>query len=542
MAKFFNNRTIASVIVLGVSISSSFLFFRGSLLSALNGFLGGVATGTLVMDSRKRKSRSERETGDTREERVASPEEPSLPPVEPIDNTSLPPVPAIEPPPISPVRLPDRPKISPATNHPVERTIDWLNSLNIQVLKSRQPEPSDEVWDRVAWQLGENTKNPTFDSLYRQLKIGITQNTTRYLNFSEKSQKDLVLCLQFVRFLKDRSFLNSYYYDKNNRTIRITPPENGTIRNFLTGGWLERYIHQKIIQYLDQEKMEYQCLANPELKFSNGDVFELDFLFLINNSPVWIECKSGQNFTNNNILNNYSRHQKKLQIAKENSILVIYNIADDQSVELSQLWNFTFVDQHNILDALRSSFPNLTSENNREISERNEESEMDSVALDTRSNPPKTISAILRQCNVRPSPDCRSIILQELIELFSGSPQPLTRKEIRDVLYEKLRNREGISKSKIQEILMALARQKKFIDRNNHPVEEHESPIFSLFSLDPIFLERQCIEQYIRVILQHQPRFFNRARNIQEFQEISGTNYLEAEIKKIALEVQDLSL
>ncbi|MEG3438683.1 hypothetical protein V0288_16250 [Pannus brasiliensis CCIBt3594] len=493
------------------------------------------------MDSRKRKSLSERETGDSRREKVPSPEEPSFPPVRSSENTSRPPVRSLESPPISPVRLPERPKISPATNPQGERTIDWLNSLNIQVLKSRQPEPSDEVWDRVAWQLGENTKNPTFDSLYRQLKIGITQNTTRYLNCSGKSQKDLALCLDFVRFLKDRSFLNSYSYDKNNRTIRITPPENGTIRNFLTGGWLERYIHHKIIQYLEEKQIEYQCLANPELKFSNGDIFELDFLFLINDCPVWIECKSGQNFTNNNILNNYSRHQKKLQTGKENSILVIYNIADDQSVELGQLWNFTFVDQHNVLDALRSCFPDLTSESNGDISEKNEESEMDSVAIDTRSNPPKTISAILRQCNVRPSPDCRSIVLQELIELFSRSPQPLTRKEIRDVLYEKLMNREGISKSKIQEILTALARQKIFMDRNNHPVEEHESPIFSLFSLEMMFLERQCIEQYIRVILQHQPNFFNRAKNIQNFQEVSGTGYLEAEIRKIVLEVKDPS-
>jgi hypothetical protein len=503
MAEVFERRSLASLILIASGILIPFVVFRGHVLS---GFAGGIAAGvggTLVINSRKR---------------------PSSPALAKEQNI------AIDTPSISVPNSNSSPANSPPPSQSIDKIIDWLNRFDIQVIKSHQTEPGDEVRDRIAWYLGEKTSNPTLDSLYRQLKIGITQNASRYFNFSGRSQKDIALGLEFVRLLKDSTFLNSYYYDKKTKTVRITPPENGEVRNFLTGGWLERYVCQKIIRYLESENKEYQYLINPQLKFSNGDVFEFDLLFWFDNSPLWIECKSGQNLTNNNILTLYSRHQKKLQTDRKNSLIVAYNISSDRSAELGKLWNFTFINQQNVIDGIRPPSTGTTPEMNGKGQVSYEECGEDRVCVEEERIPSSSIGTILRKYNVRPSPECRAIILRELIELISTSEESHTRKEIRDILFERLQESDNISKSKIQEILVALMRQKALIDEEENPIEAHDIPIARLITDDPTILERKCLEEYIQIALRYRANFFKNPQNRQEFLEVIGNGYCESDL------------
>jgi hypothetical protein len=503
MAEVFNRRSLASLILIASGILIPFVVFRNHVFSSFAGGIAAGVGGTLIIDSRKRPSSP------------ASAQEQNI---------------AIDTPSISVSNSNSSPANSPSPNSSIDKIIDWLHRFDIQVIKSHQPEPGDEVRDRIAWYLGEKTSNPTLDSLYRQLKIGITQNASRYFNFSGKSQKDLALGLEFVRLLKDSTFLNSYYYDKKTKTVRVTPPENGDVRNFLTGGWLERYVCQKIIRYLESENKEYQYLINPQLKFSNGDVFEFDLLFWFDDSPLWIECKSGQNLTNNNILTLYSRHQKKLQTDRENSLIVAYNISSDRSEELGKLWNFTFINQHNVLDGIRPPSTREKIERNGKENISQEEREEDRVLVEEERIPSSSIGTILRKYNVRPSPECRATILRELIELISTSKQSHTRKEIRDLLFDRLQESDNISKSKIQEILVALMRQKALIDEEENPIEGHDIPIARLIADDPTILERKCLEEYIQIALRYRANFFNNPQNRQEFLEAIGNGYRESDL------------
>ncbi|MEA5451851.1 hypothetical protein VB780_24965 [Leptolyngbya sp. CCNP1308] len=147
--------------------------------------------------------------------------------------------------------------------------------------------------------------------------------------------------------MHDDTLFSSYRYSKDDKTIHAVLQDRGDIRSFFNGGWFERYIHHKISELLQQSQLPYDCLANPVVKFSNGDSFELDLLFLISGEPLLIECKTGGDY--NAHLKKFSDHRKRLSISPEKAFLVMLDLEDAKTERLSQFWKFQVVNQDRLI-------------------------------------------------------------------------------------------------------------------------------------------------------------------------------------------------
>ncbi|MEC4986856.1 MAG: hypothetical protein SAK42_22365, partial [Oscillatoria sp. PMC 1076.18] len=113
--------------------------------------------------------------------------------------------------------------------------------------------------------------------------------------------------------------------------------------NFLSGEWLERYIKQKIIQLLNesnQEIIQYSYLTNPQISLPNGDDFELDIIFRINEEIFWFEVKTGEYQRH---INKYSQMAQELNLDKDHAFMILTDIPDSATTALSNLFQMTVV-------------------------------------------------------------------------------------------------------------------------------------------------------------------------------------------------------
>jgi hypothetical protein len=97
---------------------------------------------------------------------------------------------------------------------------------------------------------------------------------------------------------------------------------------------------------LRQKKQFYKSILNPQIVLQNGEDFELDILFLVNNQPFWIECKTGDY---QNHVTKYSKMRSVLSIPKESSLLVILGIREQLTQDLTSLHDIHVANENNFL-------------------------------------------------------------------------------------------------------------------------------------------------------------------------------------------------
>lgn len=240
---------------------------------------------------------------------------------------------------------PNFPKLeSPeASPPPIAGLLTWLSQRQVQVTTHRQPTEVDIVFDRLALFLGD--RYGSLAPLLKKIKVSLQTGSRFRLSLADRTQIDITNCTQFCRMLKDDSFLAYYYYSPLDKVIQAAPQRSFT--NFFNGDWFERFVYHKVCDLLTANNYQYECLINPDIVLANTNKFGLDLLFLIGQEPLWLECKTGQDYTA--FLERYSNHRKALGINKERSFLVILDITESQTIDLTNLWDITVVNRDNFL-------------------------------------------------------------------------------------------------------------------------------------------------------------------------------------------------
>jgi hypothetical protein len=221
---------------------------------------------------------------------------------------------------------------------------DWLASHGITVKNYKKEKAADEIFDRLATFLGER-----FDSLERlheQIRRNLSTGNNFKLNLASSSQEEIANSTQLCTWLHQYAFLSSYRYDKYAKAIYATPQRVGKMINFFAGGWFERFVFLKTSNLLSQHGLDYIWVTNPQISLPNGDDFELDILFLVENIPLWLECKTGDY---SSYIAKYADIRSILSIPKERSILVILGISDDLTSQLTDLYDLTVANENNFL-------------------------------------------------------------------------------------------------------------------------------------------------------------------------------------------------
>lgn len=396
-----------------------------------------------------------------------------------------------------------------------ERVMGWLNDQGIEVNNFYQPDPVvDDFLDDLSLYLGDNYM--VLRGFHQRLKSNIgTRFRFDLRNFSALecsihheflSQLRASSLLSFGRFFKERSdyILASTH---NRKDVQI----------FLTGDWFERFIYGKTIEILDAAGVDYQCLRNPIITYPNENGSEVDLFFLINSSPLLIECKSGQNYDEG--IEKFVWHRDQLGLLPEHAIFVVLDIDPSEALLRTRRWDIPVVNQNEFARHIKSL---IKAEDHEGFYLEAEDDLFDPGPIHARllESQNSSMEEFLKSDKLNLAPEYRLDIFSELVGLFEQDFSPMNFHMITKNVRDRMADRNIVlSRHKIHETLNALLYSNCFHNQQNRPERNIYRPIFGLESLEPEILERKAMEYYARQILNRfNPNFFETEDDIQAFE------------------------
>ncbi|MBW4467295.1 MAG: DUF1887 family protein [Pegethrix bostrychoides GSE-TBD4-15B] len=443
----------------------------------------------------------------------------------------------------------------------VEEAINWLAAHSVRVESYHQPDPQiDALFNRFALELGNHYSS--LAALNKQIKFNAAKGTRFVFSLADRaqySQNDIKNCTQFCSRLHDASLLSFYRYDRTSKSIQAALHRRDDLTAFFMGKWFERFVYRKVADFLNAQGLAYKCLMNAQVRFANQDRYELDFLFLVEGQPVWIECKTSAG-QNTNYLAKYSDHAELLGIPKLRALLVILDIEKPQATEWTSLWGIRAVTKDDLIPALREALAAPQAQSPQpEQSSALTAAATPILRLVKRSEPPVSTSpvpdrpaaqlddslitdqlkALLVKRSLPPHPDHRMAVIQALIKLFGEeSYQPANFKQIKDTLAERLQ----LAKGRVQDILKAISRSGCFLGEDGKTISTFSEPVVELLSSDPDWLESQCVERYAAIALSIDPDYFTQSQHRQAFQKVVGSTVPDAAVlEQLSADLQSLS-
>jgi hypothetical protein len=150
----------------------------------------------------------------------------------------------------------------------IPRVTDYLASLGLglQVARNGLPEGEERFLDRVSLFLGERFHQ--LAGLYEKLKASAAKGGGDFqYSLKEASQQEIGSSTQFCTILKENGLLQNYRYNSTQRRIYARLSGEGKVHNFITGGWLERYVRQEVLSVVRRKNVPYDLVANPLLVY-----------------------------------------------------------------------------------------------------------------------------------------------------------------------------------------------------------------------------------------------------------------------------------
>ena len=245
-----------------------------------------------------------------------------------------------------PHQPPPQPK--PEPKKPSTRVGDYLADVGLQLQLSRNggPEAEEKALDRISAFMGE--RFAAVEPLYDKMKTAATKSTTAkggsefQLSLKSASQQDIGSITQLCVSLKEAGVLQSYTYNSTQRRVYAKLSSEGRLQNFVTGGWLERYVKQEVSLALKRRNLQHDLLYNALIVYPNGDKFEVDLLARTPNLFTMVECKTG-NYEE--ALDRHVRMAQDLRIPPKQVLYVLLGVDEKVLDELTRQWGFTFANE-----------------------------------------------------------------------------------------------------------------------------------------------------------------------------------------------------
>lgn len=87
---------------------------------------------------------------------------------------------------------------------------------------------------------------------------------------AEASPEEIANSTQFCTLLKQYALLTSYRYKSEDRLLRAKASTEGWVQNFLTGGWLERYVAERLRKYLRSKNLPHEVAVGYQVTLPGG--------------------------------------------------------------------------------------------------------------------------------------------------------------------------------------------------------------------------------------------------------------------------------
>lgn len=223
---------------------------------------------------------------------------------------------------------------------------DWFSGRKIQIKPNYKAVDTTGFFDEVAVELGKNYE--TYKEIINRIRSAQRVGQPGFfIQLAKKSQKEAQAITTFCRLLYDYSFVAKYYYQKPEKTINLTLQSSQLIQDFFAGEWLEWYTLMQVLELCQTKKKRVSCARNLSIVFDNEDIHELDVFFLVNgNTSLCIECKTGEYRRS---IDKYSILRKRLGLTKEQFIVCVLGLPDDQASGLSSMYDLTFVSEKGLM-------------------------------------------------------------------------------------------------------------------------------------------------------------------------------------------------
>lgn len=236
-----------------------------------------------------------------------------------------------------------------ASSQQYEPIVDWFKKRNTQLEVNQHAVDTTGFFDEIAVQLGDN---------FEVLKL--VTNQIKYVQnkgydnvkvvLGNRSSSEIALITRFCQEMYDYSFVAKYFYQKKDKLIRLTLQTSTPIVRFFNGEWMEWYVFMKVLEMFRRKSHSVAILRNLSITFADGSKNELDVFFLINNTiPVCIECKTGE-FRED--IKKYTTLRKKLGLDKEQFVLSVLGLSQQQTQGLSSMHDVTFTNAQNLFPYL----------------------------------------------------------------------------------------------------------------------------------------------------------------------------------------------
>jgi hypothetical protein len=225
--------------------------------------------------------------------------------------------------------------------------VDWFKKQKVKIKVDPRQLDTTGFFDEVAVSLGDNydTLKDIIEKIKRTQKKGY-QNLS--IPLAQKSQKESKEIIEFCQKLYEYSFVAKYFYQKQDKIIRLALQPAPAIVQFFSGGWFEWFVFIKITEYLRGKQRNFSCSRNISVTFANEDLHELDVFFLVDGRlPICIECKTGEFRPD---IEKYLKLRKRVHMDKSNFLLCVVGLSQEQAQGLSSMYDLTFVNEQNLLE------------------------------------------------------------------------------------------------------------------------------------------------------------------------------------------------
>ena len=402
--------------------------------------------------------------------------------------------------------------------------IKWMEERGVTFKGYNQDQTlvaMNEENEKIGIFLGKNFA--ILESLYLTIKKNIYQKMIKndptvrpYKIYLPEQEKEIKIWQEFCQMLNQSSFLSRLpLFDKTDeegkRYITIDVMYNQDHYEFLKGLWFEPYVYQTISDLIKNQggELEKDRNINIEFNVTDNNVLrgELDMLFLVNNEPLWIECKTGIPYDKYSFLGKYTQIGQKLSIPKQRAFLVVWEMSDHQAENLTSRWGITVVNRNNFMAKITAALEGNLPANNQEVKKIE-------MPKKININPLERLKEVY--CY---STEYRRDILTNLIAIFNQIKEPVILDDIKKQLLVQMPQVEDLH---IYQVLKAVWKSGCLENQEGRIIRVFKEPVNHLKYDDVEILEQKCIAEYTRCVLINDEHFFDDGEHIEEFEKIIG--------------------
>ncbi len=219
--------------------------------------------------------------------------------------------------------------------------LQFLAARNIKIKSYQTIDETDEILDNIAIFIGN--KYSKIKKLYDNIRRNLNTGNSFTLHLKSASQEEITSICQLANYLYKIAFLSEYKYFKSPQFVLNAKPNRVPMAiNFFTGRWLERFIKKEIINSINKlnHPIKFAYITNPQITLPNGDDFELDILFSIENKIFWFEAKTGDY---QNYVEKYSKMSRLFQLDNKHAYMVLTEASEQDCSALKKLFGMEVV-------------------------------------------------------------------------------------------------------------------------------------------------------------------------------------------------------